>query len=373
MIGPFRVLLTGGGTAGHVMPGLALAEALRNCGVSAVDFCGSGRPLERRLAREANLSYHSVACRPLARQVTRLLVAAGCNALGYLQARRLLRHLQPDVVVGLGGYASAPVAWAAVRAGLPLLLLEQNLTPGKVTRWLASRADLVCTSFAPTRWLLPDSAAVTATGNPVREAVLRAASQRTRRAEPSTRRLLVLGGSGGSKSLNREVPGALAERKRQLDGWRILHQSGAADVDATSARYASLGIAAEVTPFLGDLPSALADADLVVGRAGGTTLAELAVVGVPAVLVPYPQAAGDHQRYNALALASAGAAMLVDERDASAPFGQRLADGLGLLLDDVQARRKLARAIASQARPDAAETIADAVGRLAQRRRRVAA
>ncbi len=208
------------------------------------------------------------------------------------------------LVVGLGGYASGATTRAARSLGIPYLLLEQNAFPGKATRWLAGGAELICAAFADVRQHLPAGSRVRATGTPVRRAFLRQRAAAQRQAdgnaqEPTTERkprLVILGGSGGARALNEHVPAAIYKAGTALTGWEIIHQTGERDHLATLTRYEKFGVAARLAPFFDDLPRLLADCDLAISRAGGSTLAELAVCGVPAILLPYPHAADDHQR-----------------------------------------------------------------------------
>jgi UDP-N-acetylglucosamine--N-acetylmuramyl-(pentapeptide) pyrophosphoryl-undecaprenol N-acetylglucosamine transferase len=269
-----------------------------------------------------------------------------------LSARRFLRRLRVDAVVGLGGFASAPVAKAAESRKLPLVLLEQNAFPGRVNRWLAPRATLVCAAFDSVRSWLPRRARLLVTGTPVRSGFARRMA-----VEPArTRLLVVLGGSRGAESLNHAVP----HFARQIveGGWRIIHQSGETDAEGTRARYRSCGAAAEVRPFIDDMPGVLARAGLVVCRAGGTTLAELAVTGTPALACPYPNAADDHQRRNALEFAAAGACIVVDQRETN---DSRFGGVVSALIADAAQRERMSRAMRSLAHPEAAARIADLV------------
>ena len=214
-------------------------------------------------------------------------------------------------VVGLGGYASVPMGRAAARRRLPLVLLEQNVVLGKANRWLSRFASLVCTSFEQTEQQIRSRCPVRWTGNPIRSfeagrfSPLVSISGLSRPAAP---RLIVLGGSGGARSLNENVPRALYKIRHLLTGWEILHQSGEADVEATRELYRKFALEARVEAFWPDLPVLLAGSSLAICRAGGTTLAELSAAATPAVLLPYPHAADDHQRKNADIFVAAGAA-----------------------------------------------------------------
>jgi len=360
-----HIVISGGGTGGHLFPGLAVAARLTALRPGLrVTFAGSGKPFEREQVAAAGFRYLPVRCSPLPRGVGGVWRFLADNLAGYRAAGRFLREAGAGVVIGLGGFASVPMARAAVAQGVPLVLLEQNAIPGRATRWLARRATVVCTAFESCHARLPWRCRVRLTGNPVRNADFRSLQDfgsRVRPARGDRPRLLVLGGSNGSRALNESLPAALAAVGRQLDGWDVLHQAGRADADATRRRYRELGVEAEVVGFLADVPGALADADLAVCRSGGTTLAELAAAGVPALLVPYLHAADDHQRRNAEVFAAAGACRVLDERGGPGSFGGRMAGVLGELLSDATRRRVMSRAMRRLGRPEAAATVADLV------------
>ncbi len=206
------------------------------------------------------------------------------------------------------------------------------------------------------------------TGNPIRAGFSRPSNKAAHRASPE-RQLLVLGGSGGARSLNEQVPRALYKLRKQLLGWRIVHQTGPRDWQATDALYRKLDIEAVVVPFLDPIQPVLHETDLAICRSGGSTLAELATVGVPAVLVPYPHAAGDHQRKNADVLAAAGAARIVDSREVAGRLDNAFAAALGELLVDAPARNRMATAMRGLGQPDAAWHVAVMIRDLARARR----
>jgi UDP-N-acetylglucosamine--N-acetylmuramyl-(pentapeptide) pyrophosphoryl-undecaprenol N-acetylglucosamine transferase len=372
-----HIVFSGGGTGGHLFPGLAVAQRLAATipGVR-ITFCGGGKAFERRAVSHAGFEYVVLPARPLphhAREAVAFLVE---NLASYLAASRFLREEHVAAVVGLGGYASAPMARAAARWRVPLVLLEQNAIPGKATRWLARSAALICTAFEETGGLVRCRCPVRITGNPVRERFC-GKSRGEGRGIRETRDLvqadlpaaaplppseiLVLGGSGGARSLNENVPRALYKIRGQLAGWKIVHQSGETDVDTTRSLYAKLDLPATVLPFLSDMPAALAATDLAVCRAGGTTLAELAVTGVPAVLLPYPHAADDHQAANARAFAAGGGCITIDERDVPGRLDDQLADMLCFLLANDGLRERMSAAMCELARPNAADDVAELI------------
>ena len=306
------------------------------------------------------------------------------NAAGYFAARHWFARNACDAVVGLGGYVSAAAARAAIDARIPLVLLEQNAVPGRVTRWLAARAAAICVAFEQAREGLPAGCRVLVTGNPIRPGFTRAieagnpviltvaknlasqaATEILRYAQADApRRLLILGGSAGAQSLNRAVPKAIDHTRERLQGWEIVHQTGPAGLSETHELYSRLGLKAAVVPFVVEMPAMLAGADLAICRAGGTTLAELAAAGVPAVLIPYPHAADEHQRLNAQVLVQQGAALMLDEGLSGTDLDVRLAGILPRVLDDSSLRRQMGLAMRRRARPNAAADVAAVIRQL---------
>jgi len=369
------VVFAGGGTGGHLFPGLAVAGCLiaRTPNVR-VTFAGTGRPLEVRHVAAAGFDYLGLRCRPLPKRLRQFGQFLLENLAGYVVAARFLAREQVSLVVGLGGYGSVPMARAAAARHLPLVLLEQNAVPGRATRWLARRASLVCTAFEQAHAYFPAGCRLRLTGNPIRSVEQPAATflqSSLKLAPPNTpRQLLVLGGSGGSHTLNANVPKALHQIRGCLHGWRIIHQSGLEDADRTRRLYADLNLPADVVPFIADMAHTLPASHLAIARAGGTTLAELAAAGLPAILVPYPHATDDHQRKNADIFAESGACVVLDEREPAGPMEHRLAHFLGPLLADTRRRQAMAASMRRLARPEAASTVAEAIrGLLAEARR----
>ncbi len=276
-------------------------------------------------------------------------------------------------MVGLGGYASVPMAWAAATSRVPLVLLEQNAVPGRATRWLSPRAAQICAAFQDVRPHLRAGGPVRVTGNPIRSGFF-AGAKTVEPAANAQRQLLILGGSGGSQTLNQHVPRALYKLPQALAGWRIVHQTGPRDYEATVALYRKLDVPALVAPFVERIQPVLHHTDLAISRAGGTTLAELAAAGVPAVLLPFPHAADNHQRRNADVFAAAGAAQIVDQREVAGRLDNALAESLSGLLLDPYRRRLMSDRMHQLAHPYAAWHVATMVQQLAEaaRERRAA-
>ncbi len=431
---PVHVALAGGGTAGHLVPGLAVAEALRKQSPQVrITFLLTGKPLEERLVREAGFAALALASAPWPGRGRGALRFARRMLAGYLQARRFLRKEHVWLVVALGGYGAAPAALAAVRSRLPLVVLEQNVLPGRTTRSFARLASAVCLAMPQAAAMLPERCRVYLTGNPLRAGFEPADAPNESNRAPADgphdtshvpagarqprhddgvpavrtckgitsrgfaslqprppgpghpiretvplqvlsieqgrcRRLVVLGGSNGARWLNEHLPSVLSRLAGQLRAWQILHQTGPADAESTRRLYAANGLQAEVTPFIDNMPCALQGAELAVCRAGATTLSELAALGVPAVLVPYPHAADDHQQHNAQVYARAGAAVVADQRGEPRAVEEHLGAVLGRLLGDAQQRHQMACAMARQARPGAARVVAQLVLSIAARR-----
>jgi UDP-N-acetylglucosamine--N-acetylmuramyl-(pentapeptide) pyrophosphoryl-undecaprenol N-acetylglucosamine transferase len=351
------VLIAGGGTGGHLFPGLAVADVLRDRGVR-VAFVGTAGGIEARVVPAQGYDLHLVPGAPLrGGGGARLVRGLRAAVQGTRAARALVRELAPAVVLGVGGYASVAGVLAARLAGVPTVLQEQNALPGLANRLLGRVADHVCLGFAAAASYFP-AASAAHTGNPIRAAVLATP------AVPHVDRLglLAFGGSQGARRINEAMVAAvprLLARGARLD---VRHQTGAADLDSTRAAYAAAGAPAAVEAFIDDMGAAYAAAHVVVARAGAMSCAELAARGLPAVLVPYPYAAGDHQRRNAEALVAAGAARMILDRVLD---GERLATELAALVDDEPRRLRMAAHAASLGRPDAAARVADACLRLA--------
>ena len=356
--GAFKVVLAAGGTGGHMFPAEALARELlaRGCAVELVtDRRGAGFGPDLGRVAIHRISAGGVAGGGLLKRLKGLLSLA----LGFVQARGLLKDLDADAVVGFGGYPSVPTALAGALAGLRVVLHEQNAVLGRANRLLAPRARAIATCFAEVKGLAPaDRAKAKVTGNPVRPAIV-AVGRRpyARPAADGRLRLLVTGGSQGAKAFNDVVPDAVRrlpeDLRRRLD---VVQQVRGDALDEVAAAYDSCGVTAHLAGFLDDMPERLAEAHLAICRAGASTIAELAVAGRPAILVPYPFATDDHQTANAQALVEAGAAWLMPERALNA---EALAERLGALFAAPAVLARAAQCAAALAHPDAARHLAD--------------
>jgi UDP-N-acetylglucosamine--N-acetylmuramyl-(pentapeptide) pyrophosphoryl-undecaprenol N-acetylglucosamine transferase len=417
---PRTVIFAGGGTGGHLFPGIAVAqELLRQDAETRVLFIGSEKPIERDIVGRAGFEHVALPSVSPSFALTRIVPSLLKNWRAYRQARTILAREMPSVIVGLGGFASVPPVLAARRAGIPIVLLEQNVVPGKATRWLSRFANVVCLPWAETAGGLPKSTKTIVTGNPIRQEIAMLASEprcRTgtlarrmpeaiREAEfregaapaepcfpavrgsagaspshfsdslsgdgqecPSYKNLLILGGSQGATTLNGFVLKALEELVSQLAGWRIIHQTGASDLDAIRQRYADLKVNADVQPFLHDMAEQYRRATIVISRAGATTLAELACAGLPSILVPLPTSAHDHQRLNATLFADDNAAVLIVPQTTDAANVDALRTQLALLLNHEERRQQLRQAVRQFAMPNAAAAVITAISNLTKLR-----
>ncbi|MFO0692631.1 MAG: undecaprenyldiphospho-muramoylpentapeptide beta-N-acetylglucosaminyltransferase [Polyangiales bacterium] len=355
-----RIIVAGGGTGGHLFPGMAVVEELRRRerGLEVL-WVGTERGIEARVLPNAGEKVEFLDVTPLKGQsAASLFQSLGRLPKAVAGARAILKRFAPDLVLGVGGYASGPMLAAASAMGIPTAVLEQNAHVGLTNRILAKLVGRAYVTFPETVGVFgADKARVV--GNPVRRAFVKAAQRAD--ADPvgfesRSRTVLVLGGSQGARALNHTVPEALARAGVMERHLHVVHQTGKAMRDEVAQAYRDLGVDAEVVPFIDDMARAYANASVVIARAGATTLAELCAIGRPSILIPFPHAADDHQGKNAEALAATGAAICIRE-DVLTPGA--LADTLGALLDDPSARRTMSDAARKQGRPDAAAAIVD--------------
>lgn len=349
-----RLVVTTGGTGGHIFPALAVAAEVRRRDPQArVLFLGGSGP-EGDLARKAGVEFHALPASGVLGKGLKALLATVWVGRGVILAMRALRRFKPQAVIGFGGYAGFCPVLAAALLGIPSAVHEQNSVPGVTNRTLGKLVRRVFVSFEDRHGYFP-RAKTLRTGNPVRAEIAR-----VDRAPGSGRNLLVLGGSQGAKALSDLVVEALP----QLISARvnILHQAGRADVERIRAGYRAAGAdESQVQGFVEDMATAYAWADLALCRAGASTIFELAATGTPSVLVPFPFAAHDHQRVNARHLESLGAALLAEQKDLSGPA---LADMVLGLLGDGARLASMGRAAKDFARPDAAARIVDGLEEL---------
>ncbi len=343
-------MIMAGGTGGHIFPGLAVAETLKQRGVSVM-WMGSRHGMEQQVVPKAGILMHSIDVTAIrGKGLLSLFKAPFRVARAVWQARRILKQQTPDSVLSLGGFVAGPGGLAARVCGIPLIVHEQNSVAGLTNRVLAKLAARVLCGF-------PNALGKRCeyVGNPVR-ASIRAIDTSLPATELAHRQLLVIGGSLGAEVLNRTVAEALA-RMDTSERPRVVHQAGRGKLEMTTEAYERAGINAQVVEFIDDMASAYQLADLVVCRAGALTVAELAEAGKPAVYVPYPHAVDDHQTSNARVMVNAGAGKLMPQHELSAAS---LSAMLTNLMSDRDQLSGMARAARARATGDAAAMIADA-------------
>lgn len=347
------VVIAGGGTGGHVFPGLAVAAELKLLGVE-VHWLGARRGLEAELVPERGLPITLVDIEGIqARSPAAAARAVTLLPRAVMTALRPLLDLEPLAVMGVGGYASAAGLAAAGLLGVPTVLQEQNSIPGMTNRFLAPWADLICCGFADAVDLFPSLPAEW-TGNPVRQHFFEI--EKVTPHDPP--RLLVLGGSQGSLFLNRVLPRALARLSSEGEVFEVRHQTGGRWAEVVKTSYSDLGIEADVSAFLAEPWRSLQEADLVVARSGALTVSELASAGRGALLVPFASAAGNHQEFNARSLEAVGGAFVLTENEATS---EKVANLIGKILRDPQKMIDMGAAASTMARPDAARQIANRI------------
>lgn len=343
-----RVIILAGGTGGHIFPALAVAEELRDQGCE-LRWMGTLSGMEARLVPERGIPIE-------------WLSVAGFRGKGWLaklqapfklllacwQAGRILRRFKPDVVLGMGGFVAGPGGLMAKLLGIPLVIHEQNRIPGTTNRLLVKCAKHILEAFPGSFAARTGAVCV---GNPLRRTIVDAMAA-GRPSREGALRLLVVGGSLGAKALNETVPEALALAGA---GFIVRHQTGEAMRADTEARYARLGVEAEVTAFIKDMAAAYLWADLAICRSGAMTVSELAAASLPAILVPYPYAIDDHQTANARYLSDAGGAVLMPQSELTP---QRLAEQLKNLMQERESLSSMSRKIHDLAEPDAAKKVA---------------
>ncbi len=355
-----RIVLAAGGTGGHLFPAQSVAARLAARGASVRLLTDArGAAWGNRFA-PAQVDVVPSAS-PAGGGLLRKAVAAARIAQGVRVARRILRGSRPDIVVGFGGYPSLPPMLAASWLGLPTLIHEQNAVLGRANRVLAPRVGTIAASFPQTERLrAADLARTVQTGNPVREAII--ALRGLPYVPPNGSgpvRLLVLGGSQGARVMSDVVPAALARLSPRLRSrLRVTQQCRPEDLERVTEAYREAGIPAELASFIEDVPQQLGAAHLVICRSGASTVSELLVAGRPAILVPYPHAADNHQAANARAMVAAGGAWLMEETRFTP---QALAEGICALTGDPQALADMAAAARQAGHPDAADRLAELI------------
>jgi UDP-N-acetylglucosamine--N-acetylmuramyl-(pentapeptide) pyrophosphoryl-undecaprenol N-acetylglucosamine transferase len=351
-----RAILAGGGTGGHVIPALAIARELRARYAADILFIGTSRGLETRLVPAAGFKLELVEVGQL-KNVSLATRARTVLALprALLRASSLVRDFRPDVVIGVGGYASGPGMLAAALAGVPTLAFEPNFVPGLANRLVSPMLSAAAVQFPETGRRFRNAVV---TGIPVRAEFFHI-PPRPAGAAPT---LLVFGGSQGARAINRAMVDALPALRERVPDIHVIHQTGERDHQESQAAFLQSGISAELHAFIDDMPGMFARADLIVSRSGASTVAEVAAAGKPAVFIPFPRAADDHQLRNAEALARDQAAVVIPE---SALTREKLVSTLAALLNDRARLHAIGAAARTHAHPAAAAQIVALAARLA--------
>ena len=362
-----RAILAGGGTGGHVIPALAIANELKKSYGAEVLFIGTARGIENRLVPAAGFPLQLVRVGALKNVslVTRLKTAFDLPRAVW-DAGHMLNQFAPDVVIGVGGYASGPAMLAAIVKHIPTLAFEPNVVPGFANRVVARFVSAAAVHFEETAKYFRHGEV---TGVPVRQAFFEIADRQIT-GRGGTPTVLVFGGSQGAHAINEAMTRCLPVLQREAPGVCIIHQTGERDYNDALAAYQNLkdatnesgGLKIEVFKFIEDMPAAFARADLVVCRSGASTVAEIAAAAKPAIFVPFPRAADDHQRVNAEALSRHGAAVVVEE---SKLEGVWLAETIAALLQDSPQLNRMSQAARELAHPNAARDIAAMAARVA--------
>ena len=360
------ILFAAGGSGGHLFPAIAVAEELhRRSADLRIGIVASEKEIDRSILDRYSFERHHLASVSPSRLLHQPWKVLSENWDAWQAARRLIREKSPSVVIGCGGFASAPLVFAAIRGGVPIILLEQNLIPGRANVWLSRWATKVCLSFEETLAWLPTSVqrraidVVTVTGNPVRHSILDVSTP----VQRLPNQLLVLGGSQGARHLNTAIADWISTRPVALQGWTLIHQTGTADQPTIADRYSQLSdfMSAEAVSFIEDPRVFYRSATLVIARAGATSLAELACLGAPTILVPLPSAARDHQSANARWYADQSASQLVTQGKATQETALRFEQVITPILHNSAQRISFSHAILQTAKPHAAVAVAQII------------
>jgi len=352
-----RAILAGGGTGGHVIPALAIAQELQKTYAAEVLFVGTARGIENRLVPAAGYQLRLIQVGALKNVSLGTRVKTALDLPRAIWTSwRLLSEYRPGVVIGVGGYASGPMMLAAALSGVPTLAFEPNVVPGFANRLVAPMVSAAAVHFQETCRFFPRCRL---TGVPVRRAFFEARADQTAHARPT---LLVFGGSQGAHAINQAVIDSLPRFHEKIPQLHIIHQTGERDYNDAQAAYARAQSSAEVYRFIDDMPAMFARADLLVCRSGASTVAEVTAAAKPAVFIPFPRAADDHQKVNAKALERAGAAVVLEESNLTS---ERLVEIVAALMQDRTRLEKMGVAARKLSHPNAAQEIAQMAAKLA--------
>lgn len=350
-----RIAIAGGGTGGHLFPGIAIAEEfLKRDSKTGIIFIGTQKGIESKLLGQLGYELKMIDVEGVKGQGGKALIRGAYQIPKSMwQSRRILKQFRPDIVVGVGGYASGPAVLAAHFMGIPTVIAEQNAIPGITNKILGSFADKIFVTYAQTQTSFPQKKVIVS-GNPVRAALV--ANRDGEKGKKDYRQLLIFGGSQGAEAINKSIMDMLPQLQSMKNEIRVLHQTGARQLEEVTKAYEQFGIQAKVTPFIVEMAKAYEDADLIICRAGATSLAEITAAGKAAILIPYPRAANDHQLKNAEAMASSGAAILIQQKELSSG---KLFGVIEELLRNEQKLHQMEENSLKLSRVDAAKTIVE--------------
>ena len=356
-----RIVIAGGGTGGHLFPGIAIAEEIMARGNNKVVFIGTKKGIEHRMLGQLGYELQEINVEGIkGRGLKALTNAAYQIPHSMWQSRQILKRFCPDVVIGVGGYASGPAVVAARMMRIPTAIAEQNAMPGITNRILSKFANLIFVTYAKTQEWFPQSKVIVS-GNPVRKVF---AVRSTGAQEKQVRQLLIFGGSQGAAAINKNVIAMMPLLQQMKGRLRVLHQTGDREFQIVKQAYEQYGIDAQVTSFIVNMADAYAQADLVICRAGATSIAEITALGKAAILIPFPFAANDHQTKNADALDCAGAAVIIKEVELT---GKKLFGVIEALLSNKKKLRQMEEASEKLGNIKAAAKIVDACMVLARK------
>lgn len=365
----FKIILAGGKTGGHVFPAIAMAkEFKRRFPEGKITFVGTEDGLESKIVPESGFKLIFIQARGLKRKASPKNLMLPYYVLRSLyQSLRILNEERPDLVAGTGGYVSFPVVFSASLKNIPTLIQEQNSYPGISTRLLALLVDRVCLSYSSSIQYFLARRNLTVIGNPVREDIDSANRHDALRKfdlDSDKKTIFIFGGSQGAQAINQAVLDALDLFSKN---WQLLWQTGERNFASVSEEVGRKSVRCAVFPFIKDMSSAYAASDLVVSRAGALTLAEITACGIPSLLIPYPYAAADHQRYNAEVLQKEGAAQIISQRDLT---GETLAQKISSVLSDEKSLQRMAEQSKKMGRPDASSLLVNELEKLLKKDRR---
>jgi len=354
------VIIAGGGTGGHLFPGLALAEEFKKRDSSTeVVFVGTEHGIEARIIPREGYPLKFLRTEGIVGRSLLKKTKAGFKLLlSFVDANRILKEVMPDIVIGVGGYASGAIVFAAGMKSIPTMIHEQNSVPGLTNKMLGNVVQRICVTYQESRSSFPMGKTFL-TGNPIRARILKGDKESAYKLfslEKDLFTVFVFGGSSGAKSINRAMVDTLNHLGDLKDKIQFLHQTGSADFDNIREAYRKAGVKAMIAPFIYQMAEAYSIADIVISRAGATTLAELTALGKPAILIPYPFAAGRHQEFNAIKLREMGAAFMILDNELN---GEIIAEHISDMYKNDSLRADMQRASRGLGSPDACTRIVD--------------